>query len=496
MKTVKTTLQRGLVAAVLLNLLLFAVLGINYGVAYLVNPSAVMTPGVSAQTEEEPGSVATVEDARRTQTAFINAVENVSPAVVSITTTSTVQNRFYSPFQDDPFFRRFFGDDAFGPREYQQQGLGSGVIVTEDGLIITNNHVVEDVDEITVHLDDDRQYSAELVGSDPQTDIAVIRINTEESFPTAPLGNSDDLEPGQWAIAIGAPFGLTQTVTVGVISAVGRGGMGLNDYEDFIQTDAAINPGNSGGPLVDINGAVIGINAAIRSNTGQYGGIGFAIPINMAKKVMDDLVESGSVSRGYLGVQIEAVTAEMQDEYELPDEHGVMVRRVFTGTPAAEAGLRVGDVILSINDRETNDANTLRNIVANTPVGQKVLFEIRRDGETMEIAVRIAELPEDGYASIQDATYEDLGLTLQEIDEQVARENRLRVQMGLLITAVEEGSSADRADLKAGSVILEVENQPVATLAEFEQALLDAEGRTVEMRVYQDRRSMDVTLRR
>ncbi len=298
------------------------------------------------------------------------------PAVVNISTTRVVKSQGMpaSPFMDDPFFKHFFGEE-FGrqfqiPRERRENSLGSGVIVSADGYIVTNAHVVEKADEIKVLLSDKREFTGKVVGSDPKSDIAVIKIKGKD-LPTLNWGDSEKLEVGEYVLAIGNPFGLNSTITLGIVSAVGRANMGIEQYENFIQTDAAINPGNSGGALVNTRGELIGINTAIFSRTGGSMGIGFAIPSNMAKGVMDSLVKTGKVVRGYLGVSIQDLNAEMAKQFGLDDKQGALVSDVVAGSPADKAGIKTGDVILKFDGKEIENSTMLRHRVAETPVGKK-----------------------------------------------------------------------------------------------------------------------------
>jgi len=331
---------------------------------------------------------------------FVEVARATRPAVVNISTTKVIKYRGgpSTPFFDDPFFRHFFGDDFFRefriPRERREQSLGSGVIVNQDGYIVTNNHVVEGASEIKVLLGDNREFSGRVAATDPRTDVAVIKIS-EHNLPTILWGDSDRLQVGEWVLAIGNPFGLTQTVTAGIISATGRANVGIADYEDFIQTDAAINPGNSGGALVNVRGELIGINTAIFSRSGGYMGIGFAIPSNMVREVMESLVKKGKVTRGWLGVQIQPLTPELAEKFGLKDTRGILVSDVSENSPAAEAGMKRGDIILEFDGKRVEDPVHLRNGVAHTEPGKKVPVKIWRKGKEMVLNVKIEELPKE-----------------------------------------------------------------------------------------------------
>ena len=332
--------------------------------------------------------------------AFVEVTKATKPAVVNISTTKVVRFRGapYSPFFNDPFFRRFFGDDFFrefrAPREQREQSLGSGVIVSQDGYIVTNNHVVEGASEIRVLVGDQREFKGRVVATDPRTDVAVVKI-AGHGLPTIPWGDSDRLQVGEWTLAIGNPFGLNQTVTAGIISATGRANVGIADYEDFIQTDAAINPGNSGGALVNVRGELIGINTAIFSRSGGYMGIGFAIPSNMVREVMEDLIKRGKVTRGWLGVHIQLLAPDLAKKFGLKEAHGVLVGEVSGGSPAAKAGMNRGDVILELAGKRVEDPEHLRNEVARTEPGKRIPVKIWRGSKEMILQVEIEELPKE-----------------------------------------------------------------------------------------------------
>ncbi len=326
---------------------------------------------------------------------FVRVAEMVTPAVVNISTITSGKGRNpseqFRPFGNDPFFRDFFDRFFEGmPRQHRQTSLGSGVIIDKGGLILTNNHVIRDADEITVKFANKQEAKGKVVGTDPKTDLAVIRVSTKEDLPVVALGNSDALHVGQWAIAIGNPFGLDHTLTVGVISATGRSEVGIAAYENFIQTDASINPGNSGGPLLNIRGEVIGINTAIVAS-GQ--GIGFAIPVNMARKVMDDLVKKGKVTRGWLGVGIQPLTPELARSFALSADEGILVNQVMPKSPAEAAGLKTGDLILSVDGKAVKDPRELQRIIAETEIGKSLDMMILRDKTKRTVKVQVGEMP-------------------------------------------------------------------------------------------------------
>jgi serine protease Do len=325
---------------------------------------------------------------------FIQVAEQVTPSVVNISTVTTGKtgkpSELFRPFGNDPFFRDFFDRFFEGmPRRRQQTSLGSGVVIDKGGLILTNNHVIKDADEITVRFSNKQEAKGKVVGTDGKTDLAVIRVSTKDELPVARLGNSDALRVGEWAIAIGNPFGLDHTLTVGVVSATGRSEVGIAAYENFIQTDASINPGNSGGPLLNVRGEVIGINTAIVAS-GQ--GIGFAIPINMARKVMEDLVKKGKVTRGWLGVGVQPLTPELAKSFGVSGE-GVLVNQVMPKSPAEAAGLKVGDLILSVDGKTIKDPRELQRIIADVDIGKSVELNILREKAKRVLKVQVGEMP-------------------------------------------------------------------------------------------------------
>lgn len=331
---------------------------------------------------------------------FVQVVKAVTPAVVNIVSTRSDQGT-QNPhgLSDDPFFRRFFGEEFFrrfdeprgrqGPRE---RGLGSGVIVQPNGIIVTNHHVVRQATEIQVLLADRTTYPAELIGTDPKTDLAVLKIEAR-NLPTIPWANSDGLEVGEYVLAVGNPFGLNQTVTLGIVSAVGRARMGIAEYEDFIQTDAAINPGNSGGALVNTRGELVGISTAIFSRSGGSMGIGFAVPSNMARAILDQLVSTGEVVRGWLGVSIQELTPKLATQFGVAEHKGVLVSDIIEGSPAEQAGLRRGDIIVRFDEKSIDDATQLKNVVAATEVGKRITVTLIRDEKTVVLEIRIGEQP-------------------------------------------------------------------------------------------------------
>jgi len=341
-----------------------------------------------------PASAGTSKDGEGPGNPFIQVAEQVTPSVVNISTVSSgkgrTPNELFRPFGNDPFFRDFFDRFFEGmPRRRQQTSLGSGVIIDKSGLILTNNHVIKDADEITVRFSNKQEAKGKVVGTDAKTDLAVIRVGAKDDLPVARLGNSESLRVGEWAIAIGNPFGLDHTLTVGVVSATGRSEVGIAAYENFIQTDASINPGNSGGPLLNVRGEVIGINTAIVAS-GQ--GIGFAIPINLARKVMDDLVKKGRVTRGWLGVGIQPLTPELAKSFGVSGE-GVMVNPVMPKSPAEAAGPKAGDLILSIDGKGIKDPRELTRVIADADIGKTLELTVLREKEKRTVKVQVGEMP-------------------------------------------------------------------------------------------------------
>jgi serine protease Do len=350
--------------------------------------------------------------------------------------------------------------------ELPHRGVGSGVIVDARGLVLTNNHVIERADEIELTLADGRNFKGMVIGRDPKTDLAMVKVDADQDLPVVVLGDSDEVKVGHWAVAIGNPFGLGQSLTVGVISGVGRGELGLSTFEDYIQTDASINPGNSGGPLVNIRGEVIGINTAINP-IGR--GIGFAIPINMAKEVMQQLLENGRVVRGYLGVVIQTMSPELAGKFDVAENGGVLVGDILRGSPAEQAGLKRGDVILDYAGRPVHKMQELQRLVASTPPGTPVRVKVLRDRQEQLIALEISEL-KDAEPRPEPAGSR-FGLTLDVLSKDLARQFNLKSEEGVVITSVESGSPAARDGLRKGDVILEVERATVSNLDAFKNVV-------------------------
>ncbi|MDD5434802.1 MAG: DegQ family serine endoprotease [Nitrospira sp.] len=458
------------------------------------------------QAKVEPISPKVTEHLEATEKAFVEISKRVVPSVVNISTTKISrgnEGNQLSPFFQDPFFRRFFGDEFFRdhemPKRHKEQALGSGVIVSEDGYIITNNHVVSGADEIKVVLSDKREFTGKVVGADPKTDVAVIKIKAND-LPTVLWGDSDNIEVGEFVLAIGNPFGLNQTVTSGIISAKGRANVGIADYEDFIQTDAAINPGNSGGALVNIRGELIGINTAIFSRSGGYMGIGFAVPSNMVKSVMDSLVKVGKVTRGWLGVYIQDVTPELAKQFKLHTNQGALVSDIMDGSPAEKAGFERGDVIIQYNGKEIENTGHLRNMVAQTSVGKVVELKIIRESHEKVLKVNIGELPPDGAKEGKheegDAEGVFKGVTVQGLTPEYRDKLDIPDKIkGVIITAVESGSSAEEYGLKAGDVILEINKKATKTIKDFNKAVAEIKkGESALILIYRDGMTIFITV--
>jgi serine protease Do len=415
-------------------------------------------------------------------------VKELKPAVVNISTTKVVRSPlddFFRGFRDAPdffgdeFFKRFFGDQ---PREFRQKSLGSGFIIDKEGFILTNNHVIEKAEEITVKLSDKKEYDAQVIGKDPRTDLALIKIKAAGDLPVVHMGDSDKLEVGEWVVAIGNPFGLEQTVTTGIISAKGRV-IGAGPYDDFIQTDASINPGNSGGPLFNLEGEVVGINTAIVAG-GQ--GIGFAIPVNMAKKLLPQL-KKGRVVYGYLGVYIQDITPELAKSFGLKEPQGVLVSDVIPDSPAKKGGINKGDVILEYDGKQMEDKGQLTKMVGNTPVGKKVKIVVLRNNKQEPVWVTIAELPEKQVIAEGPRPEETdrWGFKAQDISRAMADHLGLPNNEGVVITEIEPGSPAQEEELQPGDVIIEVEHNPIKGMADFRKY----------MEVYKKKKTLLLTVR-
>ncbi|TAK06498.1 MAG: DegQ family serine endoprotease [Candidatus Manganitrophaceae bacterium] len=447
--------------------------------SFLVSQLHLFSLGQAAEVRREPAPLPGVS--LPAEGLFTEIAKRVTPAVVNISITRDVKegedDSALPPMFNDPFFKRFFGDPPserqVPPRHRRSQGMGSGVIVDPNGVIITNNHVIDKADEVKVLLADKREFKGKVIGSDPKSDLAVVKIDAE-NLPAVPWGNSDQLQVGEYVLAIGNPFGLNQTVTMGIVSAVGRANVGIADYEDFIQTDAAINPGNSGGAMVNTRGELVGINTAIFSRTGGYMGIGFAVPSEMAKSVMESLVKSGKVVRGWLGISIQEVTPQLAKEFGLKETKGALIGDVLPNSPAEKAGFKRGDILLTVDGKAVEGPAQLRKWVA-ASTGKKIKLTVWRDKKEKEIEVSPGEQPQEvALAGKQDGNEASSaafkGLQVRNLTP--AMEHRYELVKGLqgvVVDQIEEGSAAEEAGLQPGDVLLEINRKPVQNISDYER---------------------------
>ncbi len=402
--------------------------------------------------------------------SFSDLAERVKPAVVNISTTKVLKGRslgspfgrspFGGPFGDD-FFERFFGD--IPERDFKQRSLGSGFIISNDGYIFTNNHVVENTDKILVKISDGKEYEAKIIGTDAKTDIALIKIKPDNGLPIVDIGDSDAVRVGEWVIAIGNPFGLEQTVTAGIVSAKGRV-IGAGAYDNFIQTDASINPGNSGGPLFNMQGKVIGINTAI---VAQGQGIGFAIPINMAKNILNDLKTKGKVTRGWLGVSIQNISDDIAKSMNYKSKNGVLVSDVFKGDPADRAGIKVGDIITEINGKSIKDTHDLLITTAGLHVGEKAIIRVVRDGKEITFQIVVAERKDKPEVILSQKSGGYFGVHVQEITRDMAKQLGIAQNTGVIVTDVDEGSPADNVGIQSHDIILQVNKIKILSFKQY-----------------------------
>lgn len=456
-------------------------------------------PPAQVRVEESP-----INREQRAPISFAPVVQRVAPCVVNIYSTMVVREHPMSnPFFNDPFFRRFFGEngDQGQPRERKEQSLGSGVIVSPNGYILTANHVVEGAQSVKVALaTGEKEFKARVVGTDPPTDVAVLKIDIDRKLPALPLGDSDKLEVGDTVLAVGNPFGVGQTVTGGIISALQRGGLDLSGYENFIQTDAAINPGNSGGALVDAEGRLVGINTAILSRSGGFMGVGFAVPINMARYVMDRLIEYGKVTRGYLGINIQPLSTDLAKELNVPEETGgVLVGGVTPNSPAAGAGLEDGDVVISLNGKKVKDPRALQLMVSETAPGTKVTLGVLRSepgAKPVEktLTATLGQLPQNAFASQESQAPEQnaqqsmdalAGVEVTDLDSAARQQFDIPGHVhGALVVTVEQDSPAAEAGLQPGDVIVEINRHPVRNANDAVSLSQNLEGEKVLLRVW------------
>jgi len=433
--------------------------------------------------------------------SYADVAAKTMPAVVNISTDKLAGDNVENPLLKDPMFRRFFNIPEGSPHsrpEHMEHSLGSGIVISADGYILTNNHMVENADKVHVKFAGEREYDAEIIGTDPPTDVALIKIDAHD-LPFLEIANSDGLRVGDQVMAIGNPFGVGQTVTMGIVSGLGRN-INLMDYSNLIQTDAAINPGNSGGALVDMEGRLVGMNAAILSRSGGSQGIGFAIPTNMAMRVMESLRDEGHVQRAYLGVFPQLVDQSMADYYGMDKPRGVLVAQVSDDTPADRGGLEDGDIILSVDGKEIDNPSMLRNVISLSAVGEKVRLVLLRDGKEKRVSVKLEKLPDapgsaasDKKSSVEDETLS--GVTVSELSQHLRDQAQLPEEIeGLFVVRVDPASKAARASLEPGDVILEVGRDKIASFDDFQGALQKNTDRPVFLRVYKPRQGRSVFL--
>ncbi|MDF7823841.1 DegQ family serine endoprotease [Pontiellaceae bacterium B12227] len=435
---------------------------------------------------------------RETGNAFAAIARQALPAVVFIDVETTIEvpqyGYRYQPFRDSWGRRGQLAiPQELEPRKYSREGQGTGFIISKDGYILTNNHVVNDADRITVILADERRFSAKVIGSDPKTEVALIKIEDPQGLPFLELGDSDALEVGEWVLAAGNPFGLSQTVTAGIVSAKGRSEVGIAEYGNFIQTDAAINPGNSGGPLLDIDGKVVGINTAIYTRSGGYMGIGFAIPINQAIQIKDQLIQHGKISRSVLGVYIQDVDEELARSFGLDEKAGILISQIVEDSAAEEAGLKEGDIIVEMDGKKVGKVGAFRSRVASTLPNTKVKLKIFRNGKYKNVSAITKELEGDVVVASSDVL-DKLGLTVDDLDGEAGRSLRYKGETGVLVTEVEQNSPAGKAGMQPGQIITSVDRKPVASIEEFMKALSDAESGKILLLVTDGRASRFVVL--
>jgi len=445
---------------------LFFALALIGTILIIANP--VMGPNAHAESTEFFNAPA----------SFNQLAEMASPAVVNIRTVKTIKGGgpVFRQFQRDPwgkkgpfkdFFERYFGDDM--QKEFKQPSLGSGFIIDKDGFVVTNNHVIEDADQIKVKLKDEREYDATIVGRDPNTDIALLKIDSGQNLPTIELGDSDALKVGQWVVAIGSPFGLEHTVTAGIVSAKGRV-IGSGPYDDFIQTDASINPGNSGGPLLNLKGEVVGINTAIVAS-GQ--GIGFAIPVNLAKGVIVALKTEGEVTRGWLGVAIQDLSGDMAEYYEVENKKGVFVMDVFEGDPADKAGIKPKDIILEVNGQKIKTSRQLTGMIAQIPVGETAKIKILRDRKEKTVKVKIVKRDETKLASQgrPKEQAEEFGIRVSKLTPEIAQRLNITETSGVIVTEIQSGGKGEKGDIRVGDIIKEINRRPIESVSDYQEIL-------------------------
>jgi serine protease Do len=444
-------------------LLAGTIIGIGFGITQASKanePSMAQAPGVSRSVPLVPGN-------------FSQIADQIRAGVVNIQVRKKVSNAEFPSSRGNPFgdrnpFGEFFGPFGGNQPERKSQGVGTGCIISQDGYILTNNHVIEGADQIKVKMSDGKEFDGRIIGRDPKTDLALVKIDGASGLKPLKLGDSDALNVGNWVVAVGSPFGLEQTVTAGIVSAKGRV-IGSGPYDNFIQTDASINPGNSGGPLVNMQAEVVGINTAIIAS-GQ--GIGFAIPINMAKEIAPQLQKTGHVTRGLLGVNIQDLTPELAKSFGLKDTHGALVAKVAPDGPADKAGILQGDVVVKFNGREVMAAKDLSRIVAGTPVGETVALQVIREGKTVDLRAKVGEMEDaNATATEKDASHKTLGISVQNLTPQIAGELGLKDTAGIVVVNVAPESPAAEALILPGDVIKELNRKPVKNVDDFMQKI-------------------------
>jgi serine protease Do len=480
--------------------LLFAIMAAS--LAGAAPASAGTNPAPRLTVEETP-----ISRDLKAATSFAPVVKKVEPSVVNIYSTVTIRERPNQLF-NDPFFRRFFGEEFGGqtqPRTRREQSLGSGVIVSPDGYILTANHVVEGADKVKVALaSGEKEFDAKVIGTDAATDTAVLKVEGK-NLPAITIADSDKLEVGDVVLAVGNPFGVGQTVTMGIVSALGRGGFGINNYENFIQTDAAINPGNSGGPLVDAEGRLVGINTWIISRSGGFQGLGFAVPINMARYVMERLITDGKVARGYLGLWLQPdMTPALARQFNLPDVNGALVTTVDPDSPAGKAGFKEGDFVTEFNGQKVKDMRQLRLVVSQTAPGRKVTVKLLRDGKEKTLTATLGEMPKEGLARNgqmqpgergQSKTDALDGVEVTDLDARARREADIPGNIrGALVANVDQDSNAAEAGLRAGDVIIEINRQPVRNADEAVALSEKVKGDSILLRIWRGGEGRGATL--
>jgi len=458
----------------------FALGAAGLGLAHTTEKSLSSNPPATlklADTSEGPS-----------KSSYAPLIKEVLPSVVNISSSKVVHNRMSSEegMPMDPFFRQFFGQEGNGrfnmPRDSREKALGSGVIVSPEGYVLTNNHVVDGATDVRVTLSDKREFQARVVGADPKTDVAVLKIDAKNLTPIT-IGDSSKVQVGDVALAIGNPFGVGQTVTKGIISATGRGNLGIEDYEDFLQTDAPINPGNSGGALINDRGELVGINTAILSHgSGGSQGIGFAVPANLARQVMDQVLKNGHVTRAYLGIYPQDVTPRMAKAFGEKDSQGIVVGDVSPNSPAKEAGIQRGDIILKVNGKPVTDSNQLRMSISMMQPGSELKLKILRDGTQRDATVKLAEMPKE---SAKADSHDDQGggskalegVEVSGLDSRTARQLGIPERTkGVVVTDIDPASKLADSGLQKGDVIQEVNHQPVTSVSEFQSAVRKAGG--------------------